>query len=123
MQSMTNVQILKHALKKAIYNTSSCESKARSQWHLMVQMSDEMLEEAIQNGEHLKVIFQHDFAEALWGDEMVCSFCGKEACKECPFYDSNNAVAETHAYAYHLQQMILENDQLQYLTQSASITP
>ena len=59
------------------------------------------------------VIFNHDFAKALWGEPYVCSNCGK------PLNQHHEGVAG-HSYTvsewrYHLQQMVIAPDPIKYL--------
>ena len=115
---MTKAQIFKKALEKAIGNaTEEFLAKNVEGWRNLAKMGDEALKSAIEDGEHLKIIFQQDFAWAFWGNEMGCLYCGKGECTSCPFRDDNNAVAEFPEYEYHLREMVLESDPLQYLAE------
>lgn len=48
------------------------------------------------------IIFNHDFAKALWGDEMRWQ------------EDGENSRLQTN-YKYHLQQMVIADDPIKYL--------
>lgn len=57
------------------------------------------------------VIFDHDFAKAFWNDEASkCVLCGKFLCK-C----SSKHPKYYPGWQYYLQQMVLEEDPIQYL--------
>ena len=88
------------------------------------------------------LIFSHDFARAFWGNKPICTICGSdkfeggkqyipgepdeywEKCRGCGVepIDTNefgiNDGTTLEAWQYHLQQMILKEDPLQYLSQS-----
>jgi hypothetical protein len=58
------------------------------------------------------IIFNHDFAKCFFGTNEVCFNCGLEKkhdpyCAEQTFYDE--------AWKYHLRDMVLEEDSIQYL--------
>ena len=71
--------------------------------------------------EHYQFIFSHSFARAFWGYEH-CTVCNgtlfKEAegigdyCIEC---GSDSIWNKEHAWQYHLQQIVLEEEPLKYL--------
>ena len=68
---------------------------------------------------HIRGVFMnHSFAKAFWGEELL--FCGKPI-SEFP-KDPDNQVFKTSylsikAWRYHLQQMVLEENPIQYLKQ------
>lgn len=51
----------------------------------------------------LDIIFNHDFAKALWGVEPITEHVGYKASLTRP------------AFAFHLQQMVISSDPLEYL--------
>ena len=62
------------------------------------------------------IIFSHEFAKAFWGEEYICSFCGlnrdnPDCCNEEWGKDQD------YNWEYHLKQMVLEDNPLQYLEQ------
>jgi hypothetical protein len=79
------------------------------------------------------IIFSHDFARAFWGDTYVCSHCGGYA-DDKPLETANiysegfqhlndtdclsSSTEPTQAWKYHLQQMVLEENPIQYLERS-----
>jgi hypothetical protein len=66
-----------------------------------------------------QLIFNHDFAKALWGDEEKdchCVVCGTtwSHLLDCP-YRSSGRNLWLDAYKYHLQQMVIADDPIKYL--------
>lgn len=61
------------------------------------------------------IIFSHDFAKAFWGEERICDNCGYlyEQCHGACRIDS--VVTDTVNWRYHLQEMVLEKNPLEYL--------
>lgn len=65
-----------------------------------------------------KLIFSHDFAKALWGEELVCQNCGDfeskkvhdPYCSEQMFYYPN--------FHWHLQEMVIADDPIAYLKEN-----
>lgn len=49
----------------------------------------------------LNIIFNHDFAKALWGEDAG--------------YDQGSGLGELYGWQYHLQQMVIADDPIQYL--------
>ena len=63
------------------------------------------------------LIFDHEFCQAFWGEELL--FCGKSL-SGFP-KDADNQVFKREglsvkAWKYHLQQMVLEENPIQYLS-------
>ena len=58
-----------------------------------------------EHGLHWSVIFSHDFAKAIWGEEKITEvlWCEHEIGKI--------------AWHYHLQQLVLEKEPLKYIKQ------
>lgn len=54
------------------------------------------------------LIFDHDFAKALWGEHKLCGLCKVQHIqpKECQFGGGNNLLA----WHYHLQQIVITDD-------------
>ena len=70
------------------------------------------------------IIFNHDFAKAIWGDKPICPECevfdtrrssyySQDICNGCGELEENFVIA----YEHHLQKMVLEKDPLKYLEQ------
>ena len=107
---MTNEQILKKAIEKAIKN--GWEYRNRDVMEMGVN-------DIVANHFHFTepIIFSHDFAKAFFGKEFT-----KE--EEDNIYWTyakerergiNNTLYPNERWQYHLQQMVLEKEPLQYL--------
>ena len=58
-------------------------------------------------------IFSHNFAKAFWGDKYVCHECMKPLSEK--HKGSGGHKYTTIAWKGHLQQMVLENNPIDYL--------
>lgn len=67
--------------------------------------------------EPYSIIFNHDFAKALWGEGLVYAPTGERI-----FSEPGQRVALLHptlkAYEYHLQQMVIADDPIKYLNEN-----
>ena len=92
---MTNEQIFKKAIEKAVKN--GWKNPHENTVWLQFYYND---------------IFSHDFAKAFWGERYEWLY-GKEYDKEMEkmLKETN----EKQDWQYHLQQMVLEKEPLQYL--------
>lgn len=64
------------------------------------------------------IIFDHDFAKAFWGKDELCGNCGGFAyINDDGWYCGGDceAFVRQQAWQYHLQQLVLEEEPLQYL--------
>lgn len=88
---MTNQQILKKAIEKAVKNEPNFQHFMNKVWYEPEKM--------IRDGAYLVLIFSHDFAKAFWGEEewMNSSYGGARKIKE--------------GWQYHLQKMVLLSDE------------
>ena len=62
---------------------------------------------------YTEIIFNHDFAKALWGNKEVCEWCGLEDGEHDPY-----CTERTFSYPvwqYHLQMMVISDDPIEYL--------
>ena len=70
--------------------------------------------ELIGNGRHYSTIFSHDFAKAFWGEN-------RQSFKDGEYMDSVGDMRElvciTENWKFHLMQMVLEENPIQYLSQ------
>ena len=118
---MTNEQIFKQAIKWVINNG----------------LNDEPLEEfcdlisdahQLSEDEYYSIIFDHGFAKRFFGEKMVCPHCELEGkAYKIDLYDENIYMCTTcerecrrigtplPIWQHHLQQMILEEQPLQYI--------
>jgi hypothetical protein len=129
---MTNQQILEQAIQKAIdggFNDSATASWIRK---LMTDTPEESRRFSPM------LIFNHDFAKALWGEDLVCIFDESEVCNgtneegeeywRCSETSSyGNSIHGEWGWAdddtdgvkkqwqYHLQQMVIAEDPIKYL--------
>lgn len=65
-------------------------------------------------GQLYEILFNHDFARALWGEEeLYCQPCGRrhEGYGDCDMGTGNSQPA----YLFHLQQMVIADDPIRYL--------
>jgi len=115
---MTNEQILKKAIEKAVKNgwesplhynedTGNIEVNPwkTAEWYL----------ECGHFRRYYELIFTHDFAKAFWGEERA--YCGN-----CSFYKNSdykemcvNCNSTTYNWQIHLKDMVLEKEPLKYL--------
>ena len=98
---MTNEQILKQVIEKAVKNGWSYFSDGS-----LVDYDD--LKSLVKSEQYRDIycwghiIFSHDFAKAFWGEEYVNRELRLNM-EDCP------------AWRHHLQAMVLEKEPLQYL--------
>ena len=98
---MSNQEILTKAIEKAIrggWSGDMLDIKVEEQDNGIVRVYWDDTEWSVKD-----IIYNHDFAKALWGEKMV---------KE---YHSVNVCCSQPAYAYHLQQMVIAEDAIKYL--------
>jgi len=127
---MTNEQILKKAIEKAVKN-----GWKPSQYEQYVELSLDSPESDIillhNPRPYHSLIFSHNFAKALWKKQMAhykltCNVCGNsfnfidefynpKYCSDCGNKLKKITEYKTDAWQYHLQQMVLEKDKLQYI--------
>lgn len=102
---MSNQEILTKAIHKA--TDGGWKPESRLQTFAMTKLIGTQIVEITDSYKDLyfveSIIFNHEFAKALWGEEMV---------KE---YHSVNVCCSQPAYAYHLQQMVIAPDAIEYL--------
>jgi len=136
---MTNEQILKKAIEKAVKNGWK---RNENNGNIIVESDYAITElswgeyyEIDYNDENIvyQIIFSHDFAKAFWGQMRVCQFCGgtklngygdeyagfiKCENDKCDFESEctdDNHIIYCEEWMYHLQQMVLEEDPIKYL--------
>lgn len=103
---MTNKQILEIAIQKAIDGGWQFES--------LIPWRDGYGVQKLKSLEHLKefdvehIIFNHDFAKALWGEPRPFMETGFTK-------DANNLLRRTEGWQHHLQQMVISEDPVKYL--------
>lgn len=114
---MTNKEILEKAIRKAIdngFNPDGIENISNFKptirnTQAWVRWFNDDGKEVIQDLEH--VIFNHDFAKALWGE-------ARNAGRYLAFPDKDDpkhgSLAE-YGWRYHLQKMVIAENPLDYL--------
>lgn len=123
---MTNQAILTKAIEKAIAGGWKATLKFGI---LFMQIAGEPYQFQLNQDATLPfVIFNHDFAKALWGEEETeLWFDDHDLQDGQPLlggsvsypYDEGAAVGfKTKAWQYHLQQMVIANDPIKYLGDS-----
>lgn len=60
------------------------------------------------------IIYDHDFAKALWGKGPNCAICGVEPGMQHP-RPCPETIIWPHLWQYHLQQMVIAEDPFKYL--------
>ncbi len=117
---MTNEEILKQAIEKAInggYETEFSLSEEIGYW----------LTQSEEKGGEFPLIFSHDFAKAFWDlgkaekfdnvsedGTVIARYCEKK-CKQHDGYCPESKGHLHYNWQYHLQQMVLEKEPLKYL--------
>lgn len=101
---MTNEEILKKAIKKAIKN--GWMKMSIKEFEIALRYWDLPL--MIINKEYWRYIFSHDFAKAFWGEESAIITTD---------VNTMTIFQDTPSWQYHLQQMVLEKDPIKYLEQ------
>ena len=102
---MTNEEILKKAIEKAIKNGYKAKFSERENSKVYLK-----------SYKYFAIIFSHSFAKAVFGGELICIDCGEKDCAAGKLYCEGYKDADMKpAWQYHLQQMVLEPGPLKYL--------
>jgi len=106
---MTNEQVLKKAIEKAVKNGFKYAPYTTTDGIHPVFI--EIPEISI----YRHLIFSHDFAKAFWGEKE--HYFGKEGVSECKcgYQPYESALAGDMCWEVYLQQMVLEEEPLKYL--------
>lgn len=131
---MTNEEILREAIEKAVkngYNPIKDMGAVdnfdinRTQGHWKgLWISYETKRGDGGQEDITRMLFDHDFAKAFWGEKDCCPYCGSTGatlwcgldgfdCGKCNINLSNKKYAIN--WQYHLQQMVIEPEPLKYL--------
>jgi len=62
-----------------------------------------------------ELLFNHDFAKSLFGDTPYCTACEQKAINAFLCRQFNNGITEAPAWQYHLQQLAVTEDRIEYL--------
>ena len=102
---MTNQQILEHAIQKAVDGGWSPPSLLKA---LYANPSAPFYSMEGQHVEMIRgMITSHDFAKALWGEDLVLGFKGNSLGQTYQYHEP--------AWIHHLQQMVIAEDPIKYL--------
>ncbi len=109
-ETLTNEQILKQAIEKAV------KKNPDDTWRLYLTNVNNLFV----NDLYYKLIFSHDFAKAFWGrGDWWCACCERLEPWEIEYKEKRSICkrrAETISiWTGHLQQMVLEKEPLKYL--------
>ena len=99
---MSNEQILKKAIKKAVKNGFPKEEYRLLKDIYGMNFLTASIGVQLDRPQYYSIIFSHDFAKAFWGEKMVGD----------NLYGVNPKLLD---YLFHLQQMVLEKDPIKYL--------
>lgn len=102
---MTNTQILRNATNKAIING----------WDKMGFNNTVSADYIIDHIEWYYLIFNHDFAKALWGDKE------NEFDEIIGYSMKLSRPVHIKAYEIHLQRMVLSKDPIKYLGENIGL--
>lgn len=122
---MTHTEILAKAINKAIAGgwLKGEDMDLDSYLHNLHQAMQSDMWAGVEN----VVIFNHDFAKALWGlDRLVCDSCHVDAgpgdtecwncnCKTFEYVAYQNTEDNLPNWQYQLQQMVIAEDPIVYL--------
>ena len=108
---MNDKEILEKAIQKAIdggWDTTHFDTLKTSYKHPDESEFHDLLG-AWHNISPLDVIFNHDFAKALWGEGIIQSRVSDV------FGSEPDRVTRKRAWTYHLQAMVISDDPIKYL--------
>ena len=109
---MTNEQILKKAIEKAVENGWKIDKEDEELLRDGELLDDGTIRLFYSQYEHIyKFLFSHDFAKALLGNKKIV--IGQKAVKKNHIIQYLPIIRI--AWQYHLQQMVLEKEPLKYI--------
>ena len=97
-KTTTNTEILKKAIEKAVENGWTGGKL------ILELMEDNKKSFDPDTVARARIIFNHDFARAFWGNNELY-----------PVQMDKISISDSPAWQYHLQQMVLEEDPISYL--------
>lgn len=119
---MTDQQILDKAIKKAIRGGFKPLDIKDEDFNLFGTQTGDGLTEAVFNRYEppslFTLIFNHDFAKALWGESKEIN-----SSKEFDYKRTGHGFNKprTLGWQYHLQQMVIAEDPIKYLGEHGSL--
>jgi hypothetical protein len=97
VDEVTNQAILTKAIQKAIDGGWDVDLET-----VLVEMTKKWSLQGLRYTGHSGLLFSHDFAKALWGEDT--------------YIDEGNVMAiDREGWQYHLQQMVIADDPIKYL--------
>lgn len=108
---MNKGEILKKAISKAVDGGWDYKKFSRVQFAFEVEGGYDYLEAA-------SFLFDHSFAKAFWGEEEHKTYSGGDCgggCSLCSMDYYNHGGETDCCWQYHLQQLAISEDRLQYL--------
>lgn len=119
---MDNKEILEKAIQKAIdggwkkiLGKDILHFRTASDAYVKLQTNDD----GMVGGEHFEintVIFNHDFAKALWGEKRIPHRVYESPRPQDAYkIELDFVLHRTVAWQYHLQQMVIADDPIRYL--------
>lgn len=109
-KSMTNQEILTKAIEKAVTGGFNFNHWRRRNGFIEGQSPNP--------DERTALIFNHDFAKALWGEKPYHHMMVMGKKSKGPGYEGRRSVKSTPEYCnwqHHLQQMVIAYDPIAYL--------
>lgn len=113
---MTNQEILEKAIQKAIDGGWIVDSDKTLQL-AFADAQDAMVGNHEHSPYYYHIIFSHDFAKALWGEEPHYIHGGYFSEKDWHPDNVPMPVSYSH-WQYHLQNMVIAEDPIKYLGES-----
>jgi len=117
---MTNEEILERVIEKAEKNGFDYNDWCmNSTFWLNPELHDTCLDWIIDTPE--KLIFDHKFAKAFFGEEEICMYCGEKYEVNYDICQNENCMLggyysnSIEKWQYHLQQMVIKKEPLKYL--------
>lgn len=114
---MTNQEILEKVIQKALDNGWKAEivNEKKSEFKTInavdFAVNQKRIDLLVSIFLHMPVYFDHDFAKSIWGEERRRLTVCDEGANVYKIYISN--------WQYHLQQMVISKDPIQYLKENA----
>ena len=123
---MTNQEILTKAIEKAIAGGWDILARSESDgfivrkdayYNLFVSFSSKPENDSAFAQSYMEIIFNHDFAKALWGEGHYNLIVGegRKAFGSKDLLESVTGEKVLEAWQYHLQMMVISEDPIKYL--------
>lgn len=119
---MTNKQVIQTAIERAVeggfglFSNNNIKIVTRHKkgiWGLSINDEDGVY--GLDFRSDTDLLFDHDFARALFGEGNVCINCGKNIEDTPSRYCGSHKFME-ESYLHHLHQLALSTDRIEYIT-------